>query len=262
MNPTYLTPDWSAPLTVKAYSTTRQGGHSLPHFDTLNLGMHVGDDAARVSANRNQLVQDLNLPNHPVWLNQVHGCKVAVLENHPSDLLSVDAILTRQKNLVCAVMTADCLPILLCDAAGTQVAAIHAGWRGLASGIIFETLKKMEAQKNEIMAWLGPAIGPTVFEINEITKIALSQRLTSKDSQICFRMKKSHAQIDSIKYFANLYHIATCHLSACGVKNITGGQYCTYSQPELFFSYRRTAHETPNSKPVLTGRMASLIWLT
>lgn len=262
MNKNYLTPGWSIP-DVKAYSTTRLGGHSPAPFDSLNLGMHVGDQETRVTANRNQLAQDLQLPAPPAWLNQVHGCDVAVLEKLPHEIISADAAVTRQKNLVCLIMTADCLPILLCDQAGTQVAAIHAGWRSLASGIIFETLKKMAYdQNNEIFAWLGPAIGPNAFEIDENVKTALSGLLSSKDSQDCFKPLKSDTLTDEKKYFANLYQIATHHLTACGVRKISGGEYCTYSQPDLFFSYRRTSKTIQNGNPVLTGRMGSLIWLT
>lgn len=266
MHSNYLTPNWSVP-SVKAYSTLRQNGHSLPPFDAFNLGMHVGDQEKCVLANRRQLAQDLHLPNSPAWLNQVHGYEVAVLEKQPTEILCADAAITTQKNLVCVIMTADCLPILLCDSAGTQVAAIHAGWRSLASGIILKTLKKMEyGPDNEILAWLGPAIGPTAFEVDEKVKTALSDLLPLKDSQDCFKPLNSNTVSGSSngesKYLAHLYQIATHHLTACGVSKISGGQYCTYSQPDLFFSYRRTSKTAQNPGQVLTGRMASLIWLT
>lgn len=263
----YLKPNWPMLSSIQAYSTTRLGGHSLPPFDTFNLAMGVGDQEKHVIANHKQLIEDLQLPSSPVWLNQIHSDNVVVLTKPPAEILSADAIITSQKNLVCAILTADCLPILLSNRTGTKVAAIHAGWRGIASGIIFETLKKMEHnQDNEIIAWLGPAIGPTAFEIGEKVKIALSDSLPSKDSKDCFKRLNLNPIKDSLndeaKYLANLYQIATHHLIACGVQKIHGGQYCTYHQPDLFFSYRRASKANQGLGPVRTGRIASLIWLT
>jgi polyphenol oxidase len=251
MKDNYIIPNWPAPSSVQAYFTTRKGGFSKAPFDEFNLANHVKDQEKAVMANRTQLIKDLSLPAQPVWLNQVHSTDVIILEETPKNIPTADSSMTSKKHVICTVMSADCLPILLCDQKGTQVAAIHAGWKGLAKGIIFETLKKMKySSSNPILACLGPAIGPSAFEIDESVKANLSQFLTKKDSQLAFKALKSKPN----HYLANLYKIATCHLNACDVFSISGGEYCTYKQSDLFFSYRKSKGNT--------GRMAGLIWLT
>jgi hypothetical protein len=236
-----IQPSWPAPANVQALQTIRQGGVSLAPYANLNLALHVKDDEACVRQNR-QLLRAV-LPSEPVWLNQVHG--VTVLD--ASLLPDADASFTRQANVVCVTMTADCLPVLLCDRAGTVVSAVHAGWRGLCDGVIEAAVAKMAVTPSEILAWLGPAIGPNAFEVGHELRAQFMQH----DGQAAMAFKP-HAD----KWLANLYVLAQQRLNAMGVSQIFGGgidqAFCTYSDAQRFFSYRREA---------VTGRMASLIWL-
>lgn len=238
-----IIPDWPAPTNIKAISTTRQNGFSLAPYDSLNLGDHVGDDSDTVIKNRDYLTTMLALTEPPRWLQQVHGTEVS-----RSELWQLgdeaDAIVSHHPNHVCAIMTADCLPILLCNRQGDKVAAIHAGWRGLAAGIIEKTLRHFDASPNDILVWLGPAIGPSQFEVG----IEVYQTFTSHeiDAQLAFQ------QIDPQHFLADIYLLATQRFKAFGVNNIYGGEYCTVSEPSHFFSYRRDG---------ITGRMASMIWI-
>lgn len=237
-----IIPDWPAPPNVRALQTTRLGGSSLAPYDSLNLGEHTGDDALRVAANR----QSLNpfLPSEPLWLEQVHGIKV-VNAALASCLPQADAAYAKTANAVCTVMTADCLPVLLCDAAGSVIGAAHAGWRGLAAGVIEAMVGAMQVSSEQIMAWLGPAIGPQAFEVGDEVRTAFV--VHNRRAGEAF---KPHGQD---KWLADIYMLARLRLHALGIERVYGGGYCTYSERERFFSYRRDGN---------TGRMASLIWLS
>lgn len=257
MHPDWLVPDWPAPANVRAFMTTRAGGVSQPPYDSMNPASHVGDNPDSVAENRRILRADL--PSEPLWLNQIHGNCVVVCgasEPAPSPLAGegggggADASLAHQPNQICAILTADCLPVLFCDRAGTVVAAAHAGWRGLASGVLEETVAKMAVPPGEILAWLGAAIGPDVFEVGEEVREAfVSQHPLAA---VAFRPAMPGTLDEAPKkWLADLYALARIRLAAAGVAEIYGGGLCTFSDPR-FFSYRCA---TP------TGRMASLIWL-
>ena len=236
-----ILPDWPAPANVKSLQTTRVGGVSIASYDSLNLGGHVGDDALKVAANR-QLLSPY-VPSEPLWLNQVHGTVVvnaAITSCQPD----ADASFTRAPNVVCATMTADCLPVLLCDEAGTVVAAVHAGWRGLCDGVIEAAVAAMQTPPKSLMAWLGPAIGPNAFEVGIEVRAAFM--LHNNDAELAFR-----PAADS-KWLGDIYLLAKQRLHKLGVTRIYGGGLCTYTDQARFFSFRRDG---------ATGRMASLIWL-
>ncbi|HEY0634121.1 MAG TPA: peptidoglycan editing factor PgeF [Gammaproteobacteria bacterium] len=237
-----LLPDWPAPPQVRAGTTTRQGGVSLPPYNTLNLASHVGDEPRAVAENRRRLREQLQLPEEPRWLNQVHGrCAAdAAVVAAPCD---ADASFTALPGVVCAVLTADCLPLLLCDRAGTKVAAVHAGWRGLHGGVIEQTVRAMNIAGEELLAWLGPAIGPAAFEVGGEVRDAF-MAVDARAAQ-AFR---THGE----RWLADLYLLARQRLAAVGVTDVFGGGRCTFHEPDKFYSYRREAQ---------TGRMASLIWL-
>ncbi|MCK9260705.1 MAG: peptidoglycan editing factor PgeF [Azoarcus sp.] len=242
MNRSLIVPDWPAPGNVKALVTTRAGGVSAAPYDSLNLGAHVGDDVVAVAENRARLSR--LLPSEPVWLEQVHGTCVIDLDNHPSELWG-DAALTRIERRVCAVMTADCLPVLFCDDAGTVVAAAHAGWRGLVSGVLEATVASMKVRPDCVLAWLGPAIGPAAFEVGDEVR----------DAFLMHDRGAAEAFINNGqpgKWLADLYMLARRRLVRAGVARIYGGGLCTWSDHERFYSYRRDG---------LTGRFASLVWL-
>ena len=234
-------PDWPAPARVHALQTTRQGGMSRAPYASFNLGTHVGDAAAAVAENRRQLAS--MLPGEPLWLEQVHGCAV-VLAEQAAGTPRADAAVTRRAGKVCAVMTADCLPLLLCDAAGSVVAAAHAGWRGLADGVIEATLRAMQVDAAQAMAWLGPAIGPQAFEVGGEVR----EQFVAQQAQAA----KAFVPTTPGKWRADLYQLARLRLQAAGVQQISGGKLCTHGDAERFFSYRRDGQ---------TGRMATLIWL-
>ncbi|MCY9850789.1 purine nucleoside phosphorylase YfiH [Pectobacterium jejuense] len=236
-------PDWPLPESVKSCSTTRVGGCSGAPYDSLNLGNHVGDEPAHVTANRQALVEMAGLPAMPHWLEQVHGTDVIRIgETSPMSVCG-DAAYTDQKGKVCAVMTADCLPVLFCAINGDEVAAAHAGWRGLHAGVLEETLACFRVQPAQIMAWLGPAIGPDAFEVGPEVRDAFIQHDMAAASAFL---------PEGNKFFADIYQLASLRLRAAGVTQIFGGNACTVSKPHKFFSYRRDG---------VTGRMASLIWL-
>ncbi|MBF4990830.1 peptidoglycan editing factor PgeF [Methylophilus sp. QUAN] len=237
---TFITPDWPAPANVKALQTTRDGGVSTGVYASLNLGDHVKDHPQHVAANRQLL--STYLPSEPVWLNQVHGVRVidAALS---SCLESADASFTARKQVVCVTMTADCLPVLLCDQNGTVVAAIHAGWRSLCDGVIEATIAAMPVPANQLMAWLGPAIGPEAFEVGSEVRA----QFMAQDAQA-----ESAFAAKGDKWLGDLYTIARQRLQTLGVTQIYGGGRCTFSEPENFFSFRRDGD---------TGRMGCFIWL-
>ncbi|MCH2086543.1 MAG: peptidoglycan editing factor PgeF [Pseudoalteromonas sp.] len=237
-----ITPAWTAPNTVSALSTIRQGGVSVAPFDSFNVGLHVGDDEQAVLANRALLTNQL--PNPAVWLNQTHSSDVIVIDEK-SDLSQVraaDALYTRLVKQPLAIMTADCLPVLLCSSSGDEVAAVHGGWRGLAQAILANTVSHFQAPANDIIAWLGPAIGPSQFEVGQDVKDSFC--LQNPVHQQAFTAKHE-------KYMADIYLLARQQLAQLGVVKIYGGEYCTVTDKSQFFSYRRDGQ---------TGRMASLIW--
>ncbi|MDD3326631.1 MAG: peptidoglycan editing factor PgeF [Zoogloea sp.] len=242
MSDAWIVPDWPAPANVKALSTTRAGGVGAAPFDSLNLGTHVGDDPATVAANRARL--RALLPAEPCWLNQVHGTVVVDLAT-AQGVPDADAAVSRRPGAVCVVMTADCLPVLLCDRAGTVVGAAHAGWRGLQGGVIEATVRAMNVPAGELMAWLGPAIGPAAFEVGEEVRAAF----LADDSAAAAAFRPAGP---AGKWLADLYLLARQHLAALGVTAVHGGDSCTFTEAERFFSYRRDGR---------TGRMASLVWL-
>lgn len=244
MAPDLLTPDWPAPPNVRALQTLRPGGCSAAPWDSFNLGDHVGDDPARVAANRAALRR--HLPAEPLWLQQVHG--IAAVDagktaNSGSGVVA-DAAFARQPDVVCAVMTADCLPVLFCDRAGSVVAAAHAGWRGLLGGILESTLVGMAVPAAELLAWLGPAIGPQAFEVGDEVRTAF----LADDPAAA----TAFVALGAGKWLADLYALARRRLLRAGVEQIYGGGECTLSDRARYFSYRRDG---------ITGRMATLIWL-
>ncbi|WP_148714881.1 peptidoglycan editing factor PgeF [Chitinolyticbacter meiyuanensis] len=237
-----LVPDWPAPPRVRALVTTRAGGISSAPFDALNLGDHVGDDPAHVAENRRRVAA--LLPGEPLWLTQVHGTRVA---EAGVDIIGAeaDASAARAPGVVCAIMTADCLPLLLCDRAGSVVGAAHAGWRGLADGVIEATVAAMQCPTGELMAWLGPAIGADAFEVgDEVRATFVAHDATAAAA---FRPGKQAG-----KWWADIYLLARQRLARLGIEAVYGGQHCTVTDDARFFSYRRDGQ---------TGRMASLIWL-
>jgi YfiH family protein len=236
-----LQPDWPAPPGVRAISTLRGGGVSSGPFASLNLGLHVGDDPVCVRENRRLLVEQLALPSEPSWLSQVHGNRC--MEAGFTDTPKADASLTDRPGIVCAVMTADCLPLLICKGDGSAVAAVHAGWRGLANGVIESTIATLKS--TDILVWLGPAIGPDAFEVGaEVRDIFVDQ-----DPALAGAFRAQPGD----RFLADIYRIARSTLKRLGVapENLFGGDWCTYHQADQFFSYRRDG---------ATGRMASLIW--
>ncbi|MDB6061656.1 MAG: multicopper polyphenol oxidase [Verrucomicrobiaceae bacterium] len=243
----FLKPDWPAPARVAALVTTRLGGVSAEPFDSFNLGDHVGDDVAAVALNRRQLVADCAGLSAVSWLNQVHG--TAVVDADAAQLQTADGQFTRQSGLGCAVMTADCLPVLFCAADGSQVAAAHAGWRGLCAGVLEQTVATF-GDASHVLAWLGPAIGPVNFEVGaevreQFIDAAQAQQRDRTDASFAPSARANH-------FLANIYALATLRLQAVGVTAIFGGGLCTVADPIRFYSFRRDG---------ITGRMASLIYI-
>jgi hypothetical protein len=242
--PIFLLPDWPAPESVRAAVTTRQSGASSAPYDSFNLGDHVGDKSRHVAQNRQQLITALQLPGSPLWLQQVHSTTVWQAEADSTQRVA-DAIIARSRQTVCAILSADCLPLLLCSQDGDEVAAIHVGWRGLAQGIIQNTIRQLKTPAGQMMVWMGPAIGPAAYEVDQ----PVHERFVHHNSALasCFtRSRAGHWQMD-------IYAIARQILGSLGVTHIYGGEHCTYSDSDLFFSHRRDG---------TTGRMASLIWIS
>jgi YfiH family protein len=239
----WIVPDWPAPASVGSLATTRRGGVSGGVFAELNLGDHVGDVPAAVAANREILRQRAGA--RPVWLRQVHGRRVVDLDLEPGRLpAEADAALARKPGVACVVMTADCLPVLFCDLHGTVVAAAHAGWRGLLAGVLEATVAAMKVPGRELMAWLGPAIGPQAFEVGGEVREAFTG--ADADAAAAFRPSAGG------KWLADIYRLARQRLAGQGVVRVSGGGFCTVSDAARFFSHRRDGR---------TGRMASLVWL-
>ncbi|KTC35240.1 laccase [Pseudomonas sp. ABAC61] len=236
----WLIPDWPAPAGIKACVTTRSGGVSLAPFDSLNLGDHVDDQPEAVAENRRRLTEHFAMA--PAWLRQVHG--VAVAHADPAVVATADASWSATPGIACAVMTADCLPALFCNRAGTRVAAAHAGWRGLAAGVLDTTLDHLDVPPAEVLVWLGPAIGPQCFEVGAEVREAFASQLPATEQAFV-------PSINAGRFMADIYQLARLRLAARGVTAVYGGGYCTVSDPR-FFSYRRAPR---------TGRFASFIWL-
>lgn len=239
----FIIPDWPAPQNVKAISTTRDGGVSRAPYEHLNLGTHVGDDLQLVLKNRQLLTALAKLPEPPRWLEQVHGINI-IDSSDWQENIEADAIFSQHRNHVCTVMTADCLPLLLCNQQGDCVAAVHVGWRGLAAGIIEKSLTRFSCKPSDILAWLGPAIGPAQFEVGQDVYDAF----TKND----INAKTAFVATDKRLYHADIYKLARQQLQKKGVLEIFGGDFCTVSDKQRFFSYRRDG---------ITGRMASMIWI-
>lgn len=241
----WIEPDWPAPANVRALSTTRDGGVSEGVFAGLNLGAHVGDEPARVEANRARLQQAAAIPGLLNWLNQVHGTVVHPVSSHYQQVPDADAACAHEAQLACIVMTADCLPVLFCDRAGTVVAAAHAGWRGLKEGVLEASIAAMGCEPGEILAWLGPAIGPAAFEVGDEVREAFMAEQAEADAAFVPSSNEG-------KWLADIYRLARLRLARAGVNAVYGGDHCTFGDSEQFYSYRRDGQ---------TGRMASLIWL-
>ncbi|WP_296262957.1 peptidoglycan editing factor PgeF [Pseudomonas sp. UBA6562] len=235
-----LFPDWPAPANVGACVTTRAGGVSLPPYDTFNLGDHVGDAPQAVAENRQRLSSTLQV--RPAWLKQVHGVDVAHAD--PERVCQADACWTSTPGIACTAMTADCLPVLFCDRAGSRVAAAHAGWRGLAAGVLEATLDTLAIAPDQVLVWLGPAIGPQAFEVGLEVREAFTRQ--HPEAHTAFVPGEQPG-----KLLADIYALARIRLAARGITAVYGGGLCTVSDPR-FYSYRRTPQG---------GRFASLVWL-
>lgn len=241
--PQFILPDWPAPAHVHAAVTTRIGGVSHAPCDSFNLAVHVGDDPALVHENRIRLRAALDLPAEPLWLKQVHGVNVVDVAQSGQEP-KADGAMASLPGAVCAVLTADCLPVLLCNREGTKVAALHAGWRGLANGVIEAGVKALDVPGDDLLAWFGPAIGPHAFEVGpEVRTAFVEQDVQATQAFHAAQMNK---------YLADIYLLARQRLERLGVSAVYGGGLCTVSDPVRFYSFRRDG---------ATGRMASLIWL-
>ena len=240
----WIVPDWPAPAGVRSLITTRNGGVSHGAFASLNLGDHVGDDPDAVAANRQRVIDATGV--NPLWLEQVHGTRVVDVGDFSAgnQAPQADAAFSCKAQSACIVMTADCLPVLFCDQAGSVVAAAHAGWRGLLAGVLEETIAAMRVPGQQILAYFGPAIGAQAFEVGDEVRSAF----VAVDINAASAFKPSTQG----KWLADIYLLARLRLVGQGIEKIYGGSFCTVSEPERFFSYRRDGQ---------TGRMASMIWL-
>ncbi len=237
---TFLIPDWPAPAGIRACVTTRAGGVSLAPFDSFNLGDHVDDDPSAVAHNRQRLTHIFDV--QPAWLSQVHG--VVVAPANPEQIVQADASWTATPGIACTVMTADCLPALFCDRAGTRVAAAHAGWRGLAAGVLEAAAHSLNVEPDDILVWLGPAIGPAVFEVGgEVRDVFIDDMPQAATAFV--------PSVNEGRYMADIYELARLRLARYGITAVYGGGFCTVTDPR-FYSYRRSPR---------TGRFASLVWI-
>ncbi|MCB1877204.1 MAG: peptidoglycan editing factor PgeF [Chromatiales bacterium] len=240
VDPRIIVPAWPAPPGVHAAFTLRQGGVSQAPYDSFNLGDHVGDDSQAVEANRAALLRRLSLPTDPLWLHQMHGCDIARGRGD----CEADGVVVDEPGKVCAIMVADCLPVLFSTRDGSRVAAAHAGWRGLAAGVLENTVASMGQAGDDVLAWLGPCIGPDSFEVGEDVRSAFVDQ-DAGTSGAFLHWRPGH-------WLADLPALARRRLGAVGVRSVYGGHWCTYKERENFFSYRRDG---------VTGRMAALIWM-
>lgn len=239
-----LTLEWPSPTGVNAVYSDRLLGVSQSPYDSYNLGDHVGDSPQAVTTNRADF--QLSMPEQVCWLQQIHSTKVVDAHAASGQLLEADASVAYKAGAACVVMTADCLPLLLCDKQAQVVAAVHAGWRGLLNGVIENTVMKMAVDPQQIMVWMGPAIGPQAFEVG--TEVRQQFIAKSADAALAFRPSG-----EPEKYYADIFSLAKQRLNALGINDIYQQGSCTYSEPERFFSYRRDGQ---------TGRMAAAIWLS
>ena len=237
----WLVPDWPVPSNVRAFVTTRAGGVSEGEYASMNLGLASGDAAERVQRNR-QIVRAA-LPSDPVFMRQVHGTDVAMLDSVAGAAVTADAAVCGDPGRVAAVLTADCMPLLLADRAGARVAAVHAGWRGMAAGVVERAVEALGVPPAEVVAWMGPTIGPDAFEVGPEVREAFVA--ANPQAEASFRAHKPG------KFMADLYGLARLRLASRGVTQAFGGGFCTFHEPGRFFSYRRT----PKS-----GRMGAFIW--
>ncbi len=237
----FIIPNWNAPANVHAVMTTRNGGVSKLPYDSFNLATHVDDDLENVLENRRLLKTELALPTEPFWLEQIHS-NIVVEASNDLILPKADASFSNNKDVVCVVMTADCLPVLMCSKDGTKIAAIHAGWRGLESGIISNTVAALKTK--ELIVWFGAAIGAECFEVGDDVREAFLKK--SADYSTAFKARKNG-------WLADIYQLARIELAHLGITEIYGGEFCTMTDTERFYSYRREKQ---------TGRMATLIWRT
>ena len=240
----YLHAERPAPSNIHALTTTRAGGISVPPYDSFNLGKHCGDNLESAEENRQTLVDQLNLPSHPLWLNQVHDNQVIHSRNHNRQI-KADGCYTDSTQHVCAVLTADCLPIFICNKDGTEAAVLHGGWRSLAKGIIAQGVKQFKSPAKDLLVWLGPAIGPSTFQVGKEVRTVFQTYHSQTVQAFTY-------QPDEKRFLCDIYKLAKIYLNTLGITEIYGGNHCTYSQNDLLFSYRK------NKK---TGRMASLIWM-
>jgi polyphenol oxidase len=250
----WIEPEWLHPAGVRALCTLREGGVSNADFATLNLGDHVGDTREAVASNRRQLRSEAGLPSEPNWLQQIHGVAVADLDSLQRRVAGqpvADASVTCEPDVVCAILTADCLPVLLAAADGSAVAAAHAGWRGLAAGVLEATVGVLRKQvgPEPLLAWLGPAIGPEYFEVGEEVRAAFLRHDMRADSAFALN--------DAGRWQCDLYALARQRLQALGITAISGGGFCTYADEGRFYSHRRDVQHKGRRS---TGRMATLIW--
>lgn len=237
-----IIPNWPAPKNIKAFASTRQGGFSTGPYRGLNLGTHVGDNLSHVEKNRQWLVEQMNMPSSPIWLNQTHSTVIADVADSTSEVLDADGCFTSSPQVICSAMTADCLPVLLTNTLGTQVAAVHAGWRGLANGIVENALGLFSG---EVMAWLGPAIGSAVFEVGEDVLQAFVD--FDPQAQLAFTPRDVEG-----KWLADMSMLATQRLNKAGVSQVFDSGLCTLQNSDDFYSYRRDG---------ITGRQATFIWI-
>ena len=253
LEPSFLLPQWPIPSGVRAMTSTRTGGKSQAPYASLNLGLHVGDSSADVLANRSFVSK--GFPTDPLWLDQSHSTVVstpAMRASNTKTPIAADAIVSNAPNEVLTIMTADCLPVLFTSTTGTEVGAAHAGWRGLCAGILENTVRELLAlnprlKPGELIAWMGPAIGPNYFEVGEdVLESFQSTRIPFSDSAFIAIPNKPG------KYLADIYVLARSRLQSVGINQIYGGDFCTVSDPAQFFSYRRDGQ---------TGRFASFIWI-
>ena len=242
----WIEPDWTAPAHVRVLSTLRGGGTSTGPYASLNLAAHVGDDPHSVAANRLLLREAAHLPAEPLWLGQVHGVEVVRHDGADAPPPRADAAYAVEPQRVCAVLTADCLPVVFADRAGSRVGVAHAGWRGLVGGVLEATIAALEASPADLHAWLGPAIGPAAFEVGPEVREAYLASLAVPDTVACFVPNERG------RYLADLYGLARLVLDAAGVTSIHGGGWCTHEDAQRFYSFRREG---------VTGRMATLAWI-
>jgi YfiH family protein len=239
----WIVPDWPAPARVRAFVTTREGGVSRGEHGTLNLGTRCGDDPARVAANR-AVVRE-HLPSSPRWLSQVHGTEVADLDPAgEGGVVAADAAATSAAGRVACVLTADCLPVFLCREDGTRVAAVHAGWRGLAAGVLENAVAAVGGDASRVLAWLGPAIGPSAFEVGPEVR----QAFVSAHAEAASAFARGRED----RFMADLYALARLRLGRAGIGGVWGGGFCTYTENDRFFSYRRAKE---------SGRLGAFIWI-